>query len=98
MAVKTAAGGGTRALAPPFSDRSTPADRPHQVTLSRALLVASQDFGVACRTERLDHLEDAPADAGLADLVVSPHQLQRLSLDQRILFLLERCGGLAEVL
>src|SRR5260370_13576652 len=53
---------------------------------------------MAGRAHRLDHLEDALAHPRLADLVVGPHQLQRLALDQRILLLLERRAGLAEAL
>src|SRR5215472_6825949 len=49
-------------------------------------------------TYRLDHLKDALAHPRLAYLVVGPHQFQRLALDQRILLLLERRGGLAETL
>src|SRR5207244_622777 len=56
--------------------------QPPQVALSRALLAASQDLGVACCTQGLDHLEDALANAGLADLVVSPYHLQCLALDK----------------
>src|SRR5262245_55159171 len=51
---------------------------------------------MAGRTHRLDHLEDALANTGLADLVVSPHQFQRLALDERILFLFERCASFTE--
>jgi hypothetical protein len=38
----------------------------------------------------LDHLEDALAHPGFADLVVGPHQFQGLALDQGILFLRPR--------
>src|SRR5580765_7963673 len=51
---------------------------------------------MARRAHRLHHLEDALAYAALANLVVGAHQLERLALDQRILFLLERRGSLAE--
>src|SRR5258708_31996698 len=67
----------------------------------RGLLAAfstPQDLGMAGGAHRLDHLEDALAHPRLANLVVSAHQLQRLALDQRILLLLERRGGLAEAL
>ena len=53
---------------------------------------------MARRTHGLDHLEDALAHAAFADLVVGPHQLERLALDQRILLLVERRAGLTEAL
>src|SRR5258708_11908595 len=67
----------------------------------RGLLAAfstPQDLGMAGGAHRLDHLEDALAHPRLADLVVGAHQFQRLALDQRILFPLERRTGLAEAL
>src|SRR5215469_9125057 len=69
-----------------------------QRPLSSAPFPATQDFGVAGRPYRLDHFEDALANAALADLVVSAHQFERLALDQRVLFLFERRAGLAEAL
>src|SRR6185312_6564885 len=72
--------------------------RPAGLPPDLAALAAAQDLGVAGGADGLDHLEDALAHAVFADLVVGPHQLQRLALDQRILFLLERRGGLAEAL
>ena len=42
---------------------------------------AAQNLGMAGRTHGLDHLEDALAHAGLADLVVGPNQLEGLALD-----------------
>src|ERR1700687_80272 len=59
---------------------------------------AAEDLGMAGGAHGLDHLEDALAHPGFADLVVGPHQFQGLALDQRILFLLERRAGLAEAL
>src|SRR5881394_3915046 len=49
-------------------------------------------------TNRLHHFEDTLAHPRLANLVVGPHQLKRLALDQRILLLLEWRRGLAEAL
>src|SRR5260370_35411904 len=69
----------------PFSDPS-------------ATLAAAQDLGVAGGAYRLDHLEDALAHSRFADLVVSPHQPERLALDQRILLLFEGRGRLAKTL
>src|SRR3979409_2107379 len=63
-----------------------------------APFAAAQNLGMAGGPHGLDHLEDALAHAGFADLVVGPHQFQGLALDQRILFLLERRAGLAEAL
>src|SRR5216683_527781 len=63
-----------------------------------APFAAAQNLGMAGGAHGLDHLEDALAHAGLADLVVGAHQFQGLALDQRILFLLERRAGLAEAL
>src|SRR6266567_6401785 len=61
-----------------------------------AALSTPQDLGMAGGTHRLDHLEDALAHPRLANLVIGPHELERLALDQRILLLLEGRGGLAE--
>src|SRR6266851_2815085 len=63
-----------------------------------APFAAAQNLGMAGSPHGLDHLEDALAHAGFANLVVGPHQFQGLALDQRILFLLERRAGLAEAL
>src|ERR1700759_1421067 len=69
-----------------------------RLTGALAALAAAQHFGMAGCAHGLDHLEDALADTALPDLVVGAHQLERLALDQRILLLLERGGGLAEAL
>src|SRR5215471_618672 len=68
------------------------------LTPLRAALATAQNLGVARRTHGLHHLEDALAHAAFADLVVGANQLERLTLDQRILLLLEGCAGLAEAL
>src|SRR5262245_42461158 len=99
------------AAAPPIGPRrlKTPDDDGNQgvpsvclwdpfVTPLRAALAAAQNLGVARRTHRLHHLEDALAHAAFPDLVVGTHQFERLALDQRILLLLEGRAGLAEAL
>src|SRR5688500_17516373 len=66
--------------------------------LELSLLAAAQRFGMAGGACSLDHLEDTLAHAALANLVVGADQLERLALDQGVLFLLERRAGLAETL
>ena len=47
-------------------------------------------------TEGPHHLIDTLTHSVFPNLVVGPHQLQRLALDQGILLFLERRGGVAE--
>src|SRR5471030_511984 len=61
-----------------------------------ATFTTAQDLGMAGGAHGLAHFEDTLAYTVLADLVVGPHQLERLALDQGVFFLLERGRGLAE--
>ena len=60
-------------------------------------LVARQNLAVARCTHGRDHIEDALPNASLTNLVVSPHQLQRLALDKGMIVLFERCAGLPAI-
>src|SRR4029077_6845265 len=74
---------------------------PHVLFVTKgplASFAAAQNLGMAGRSHGLDHLEDALAHPGFADLVVGAHQFEGLALDQRVLFLLERRASFAEAL
>lgn len=66
--------------------------------LDCAALSATQDLGVARRTDGLHDLEDTLAHAIFTYLGVGAHQLKRLALDSGGHFLLERRAPFAEAL